>query len=101
LPLPATCGTHSSCDCVGERADACRDDDGRITLVPTRAAATCDACSREEYCIDDAAHGAVCRLLPPECDATPSCACFLGARGHSAKYACSDRHGRVVASLIR
>jgi hypothetical protein len=99
LALPLACGARPSCDCVGDRRDACRDEDGRITLLPTREARSCDACSSEEYCFEDAG-GSACRVLPPECDATRTCACFLGARGHSARFACAERAGHVVAHAL-
>jgi hypothetical protein len=98
--LPQTCGTRPSCDCVGDRGDACRDEDGRITVLPSRSVGTCDACSSQEYCAETA-NGSVCRVLPPECDATPTCACFLGSRGRSARFTCAERSGRVVASIKR
>ena len=70
----------------------------RGALFPTRAVATCDACSRDEYCVDGATRS--CRVLPPECADTGSCACFLGARGGSAQYACGERRGHIVATRL-
>jgi len=85
---------------VGERSDACRDDDGRVVLIPEREVATCDACSSDEYCLErDTASS--CRVLPPECDTTPTCACFLGSRGRALRYECSSREGRLVTRLLR
>ena len=99
LPLPVACGARPTCDCVGSRADACRDEDGRITLFPTREVPDCNACSSQEYCSvgRDVSTG-TCRVLPPECAETPTCACFLGSRGRSATWACTERSGHIVAS---
>ena len=99
LALPLACGSRPTCDCVGDRADACRDEDGRITLLPTRQARSCDECSRDEYCVEGT-NAATCRVLPPECDEKRTCACFLGARGHAARFACDERAGHVVARAL-
>lgn len=97
LALPVACGARPTCDCVGNRGDACRDEDGRLTLFPTRDVASCNDCSSQEYC--SASHGAgTCRVLPPECADTPTCACFLGSRNRSATWACTERSGHIVAS---
>jgi hypothetical protein len=96
-PLPATCGNRPTCDCVGDRGDACRDEDGRLTLFPTRDVPNCNECSAQEYCSLRGSTG-TCRVLPPECAETPTCACFLGSRGRSATWACSERSGHIVAS---
>jgi hypothetical protein len=97
-PLPLACGAKPSCDCVGSRNDACRDEDGRLTLFPTREVRRCDECGAQEYCSVGSESMANCRVLPPECEGTPTCACFLGNRGRSAHWACSDRSGHIVAS---
>ncbi len=99
LALPLSCGNRPSCDCVGERRDACRDEDGRITLLRARETRSCDECSGEEYCVEET-HGAICRVLPPECDEKRTCACFLGARNHSARFACDERAGHLVARAL-
>jgi hypothetical protein len=99
IALPMSCGDRPTCDCVGDPHDACRDEDGRITLLPARQARSCDECSKEEYCFESAG-GSACRVLPPECDATRTCACFLGARNHSARFACDERAGHVVAHAL-
>jgi len=93
-----TCGARPSCDCIGSRADACRDEDGRITLFPTRDVPNCNECSAQEYCSIGTNPIATCRVVPPECEGTPTCACFLGNRNRSAHYACSDQSGHIVAS---
>jgi hypothetical protein len=100
LPLPRACGNHPTCDCIGERTDACRDEDGRLTLLPPRTVSACDACSAEEYCTENGVGGATCRVLPPQCDATPSCACFMEAPSRANRFACVERRGRVVARLL-
>ncbi len=99
-PLPATCGARPTCDCVGSAVDACRDDDGRLTLLPPRLVASCDACSGEELCVQGLTASPFCRLLPPQCEATPSCACFVQTR-QASRLACSEHDGHIVASLAR
>ena len=100
-PLPQVCGTRPTCDCVGGATDACRDEDGRLTVMPQRPVTTCDACSKDEYCMDESSEQSArfCRVLPPQCDETPTCACFMETRGHSGRFACNDDHGRIVARL--
>ncbi len=97
-PLPMACGERPSCDCVGSRADACRDEDGRLTLFPTREVPNCNACSSQEYCSVGHEGAGSCRVLPPECAETPTCACFLGNRGRSARWDCAMQSGHIVAS---
>ena len=102
-PLPVACGARPSCDCVGAATDAGRDEDGRLTVIPQRAVPACDACSADEYCLDHvpAAGGErFCRVLPPQCDATPTCSCFMESRGRSGKFTCDEHGGRIVASLM-
>lgn len=101
VPLPETCGARPTCDCIGERADSCRDEDGRLTLLPPRTVSACAACSAEEYCTENGPAGATCSVLPPQCDATPSCACFMESRWRSNRFACAERSGHVVARLLR
>jgi hypothetical protein len=98
LPLPASCGERPTCNCVGDRADACRDEDGRLTLFPTRSVLNCGECSSQEYCEAGREVMHTCRVLPPECAETPTCACFLGSRGRSATWSCTERSGRIIAS---
>ncbi len=99
-PLPQACGARPTCDCVGNSAiDSCRDEDGRITLMPQRDVASCDSCSKEEYC-EDRGVERYCRAMPPQCDETPTCACFMATgRGRAYGVECHDTSGRIVASL--
>ncbi len=99
VPLPAACGGRPTCDCVGSAADACRDYDGRLTLLPPREVTSCDACSDEELCVE-AGGTALCRVLPPQCESTPSCACFMQTR-QAAKLSCSEHKGRIIAAATR
>ncbi|HEY1954096.1 MAG TPA: hypothetical protein VGH28_00740 [Polyangiaceae bacterium] len=94
LALPASCGERPTCACVGDRSDACRDDDGRITLLPPRAVPACDACAPEEFCIDVGAPA--CRVVPPDCEGTPTCDCVLRSPLAATKYSCEAHSGRVV-----
>lgn len=102
-PLPVACSARPTCDCVGDKTDACRDEDGRLTVMPQRAVVACDACSADEYCMDRTAEpsgGRFCRVLPPQCDESRTCACFMETRGASAKIACTHESGRIVARMM-
>ena len=90
-PLPAACGERPSCACVGDRTDACRDYDGRLTLLPPRAVTGCEACAPEEICID--VGRPTCRVMPPDCEGRPTCDCVAP---RAPRYRCDERGGRVV-----
>lgn len=92
--LPAACGAKPSCACVGTKEDSCRDEDGRLTLLPQRPVASCEACSSEEYCLNASA----CGVLPPQCDEEKTCDCFERARDPGKKLACNLRSGRIELS---
>jgi hypothetical protein len=99
LALPVTCVDQPACECVADLRDACRNDDGRITVFHTRQTRSCAECSSEEYCIESAGTDA-CRILPRKCETTPTCACFLDAYGRTAQFACDERAGHVVVRMF-
>ncbi len=97
-PLPRGCGDRPTCDCVGTKDDACRDEDGRLTLIPTRAVVSCNDCSSDEVCFSGHEAMKTCRARPPQCDETPTCACFLETRRNAAELKCDESAGRLVVA---
>jgi hypothetical protein len=85
---------------VGERSDSCRDEDGRLTLLPQRSVERCDKCASEEYCLAQPT-GAVCGVLPPQCEekAERTCDCFT--RSHNlGKVSCREADGRLELTRL-
>lgn len=94
LPLPASCPDPPTCQCLGRREDACREELGRFWVFEPRDVDGCGDCTSEEYCTTgrpgsggSSAHR--CRLLPPQCEDQPTCACVL----HPGRMVCSSCNG--------
>ena len=98
LPMPGACGDRPTCGCLGRPLDACREELGAFTVIEPRAVNDCGDCQSEEYCWHEASGAPLCRLVPARCEATPTCACLTEARSSRAA-SCSERHGRIEASV--